>query len=146
MHRCTGSPGALVHLVYRFTGSPGAPVHWFTWCTSSLVHLVHQFTGSPGAPVHWSTWCTGSLVHLVHWCTGSTGMCNHYHKIYMQVKGQSTRTVIYIFYPTPCRSNPSPSKKLNTGEGHQSADYRGEHAQHYNDSLCLLVGSVIKWF
>ena len=65
----------------------------------------------------------------------------------MQVKGHSTRTVICIFYPTPYAGpTPSPSKKLNTGEGHQSADYRGEHAQHYKDSLCLLVGSVIKWF
>ena len=28
----------------------------------------------------------------------------------------------------------------------QSADYHGEHAQRYKDSLCLPVGSVIKWF
>ena len=68
----------------------------------------------------------------MHQRTGSTGMRNHYHKIFMHVKGQSARTVIY--------------KKLNTGEGHQSVVYHGEHAQNYKDSLCLLVGSVIKWF
>ena len=70
----------------------------------------------------------------------------HYHEIYMKVKGQSARSVIYIFFiPHHAGPTPSPSKKLNTGEGHQSADYRGEHAQHYKDSLCLLVGSVIRW-
>ena len=35
---------SLVHLVHRCTGSPGALVHWFTWgwCTGS--------PGLPGAP------------------------------------------------------------------------------------------------
>jgi len=88
-----GSPGALVHLVYRLT-----------WGTGALVHMVHLYTlgtlgtGSLGAPVHlgdpwhWFTWCTGSPRHwftwvLVHLGTGALVHLVHRYTLGHQCTG-----------------------------------------------------------
>ena len=68
----------------------------------------------------------------------------------MVLTAESTLTVDCVtgtfFIPHHAGPTPSPSKKRNTSEGCQSADYHGEHAQNYKDGHYLLVGSALKWF